>query len=80
MKKWHVYIVRCADNSLYTGIALDVDERIKKHNSGQGAKYTRSHGPVTLVKTEPYNTERDARKREVYIKRLTKMKKEEILK
>ncbi len=80
MNKWHVYIVRCADNSLYTGIAIDVIERIKKHNSGQGAKYTRSHGPVTLVKTESYKTEGEARKREAYIKGLTKKEKEELLK
>ncbi|MEK7655436.1 MAG: GIY-YIG nuclease family protein [Patescibacteria group bacterium] len=73
------YIVRCADNSLYTGIALDVRGRIEKHNSGQGAKYTRSHGPVTLVKTESYKTEGEARKREAYIKSLTKIKKERLL-
>jgi putative endonuclease len=80
MKKWHVYMVRCADKSIYTGIAINVGERVEKHNSGQGAKYTRSHGPVTLVITESYKTEGEARKREAFIKKLTKRKKEELLK
>ena len=46
---WHVYIVRCADGSLYTGLTNDLTARIAKHNSGAGAKYTRSRRPVRLV-------------------------------
>lgn len=75
MKPWHVYIVRCRDNSLYTGIALDVQQRIKKHNSGDGAKYTRSRRPVKLVRKEKYATESQARKREAEIKSCPRLKK-----
>ena len=46
---WFVYLARCKDDSLYCGIALNVEERIKAHSAGRGAKYTRSRGPVTLV-------------------------------
>ena len=46
MSDWHVYIVRCADGSLYTGVAIDVRARIATHNAGQGAKYTRGRRPV----------------------------------
>ena len=49
---WHVYIVRCADASLYTGIAKDIDARIALHNVGRGAKYTRARLPVVLVYQE----------------------------
>lgn len=75
MKPWYVYIVRCRDNSLYTGIALDVKQRIGKHNSGDGAKYTRSRRPVKLVRKEKYATEGLARKREAEIKGWTRFKK-----
>ena len=80
MKPWYVYIVRCRDGSLYTGIALDVKQRIVKHNSGNGAKYTRSRRPVKLVKKEKYATESQARKREAEIKSWTRFKKERLLK
>jgi len=49
MKEWYVYIVRCSDGSLYCGVALDVEERVCKHNAAKGAKYTRSRLPVTLL-------------------------------
>jgi len=75
MKAWYVYIVRCRDNSLYTGIALEVQQRIKKHNSGDGAKYTRSRRPVKLVRKEKYATESLARKREAEIKAWPRLKK-----
>ncbi|MDD5463459.1 MAG: GIY-YIG nuclease family protein [Methylococcales bacterium] len=78
MKPWFVYIVRCRDNSLYTGIALDVQQRIEKHNSGDGAKYTRSRRPVKLVRKEKYATESQARKREAEIKGLTRIEKENL--
>lgn len=76
MSPWFVYIVRCADGSLYTGIAVDVDERIKKHNAGLGAKYTRSRKPVRLVWSERVESESAARIREIEIKKLTKELKE----
>jgi len=70
MSRWFVYIVRCADNSLYTGITNDLVERIKKHNAGKGAKYTRSRLPVKLVWRERKSSERAARRREAMIKKL----------
>lgn len=75
MKKWVVYIVRCRDGSLYTGITVDVDQRIARHNAGEGAKYTRSRLPVVLVRTEKQAGESKARKREAEIKRWTRAKK-----
>ncbi len=79
MKKWYVYIVRCADDSLYVGITLDVEQRILKHNLGDGAKYTRSRRPVALMRKEMCKNESDARKREREIKSWTKIKKENLL-
>lgn len=79
MKKWIVYIVRCRDGSLYTGMTNDIGRRLIKHNDGTGAKYTRSRRPVMLVRSETYRTETRARKREVEIKKWTKAKKEELV-
>lgn len=79
MPAWSVYIVRCVDGSLYTGISTDVEARIAKHNSGKGAAYTRSHRPVVLVFVEPAESESAAKKREAEIKRMTKMGKEGLL-
>jgi putative endonuclease len=67
---WTVYIVRCADSSLYTGIAKNVEKRIKQHNAGRGAKYTRSRLPVELVYSESADTRETALRREIEIKRL----------
>lgn len=67
---WTVYIVRCADSSLYTGIAKQVEERIKLHNAGRGAKYTRSRLPVELVYSESVDSRETALRREITIKRL----------
>ena len=79
MKKWVVYIVRCRDGSLYTGITVDVDQRIERHNVGEGAKYTRSRRPVVLVRTEKHASESKARKREAEIKSWTRDKKEQLI-
>jgi putative endonuclease len=70
-----VYIVRCADDTLYTGWAMDVARRVKAHNAGRGARYTRMHGPVELVYTEEVPTRSDALKRELAIKRYPRAKK-----
>ncbi len=70
-----VYIVRCADNTLYTGWAVDVARRVAAHNAGRGARYTRLHGPVELVYTEEVPTRSDALKRELAIKRYPRAKK-----
>jgi len=75
MSRWFVYIVRCADNSLYTGITNDLVERTKKHNAGKGAKYTRSRLPVKLVWRERKSSELAARRREAAIKKLTRIEK-----
>jgi putative endonuclease len=75
MKKWLVYIVRCADGSLYTGITTDVAARIKIHNSGKGAKYTRSRRPVKLVWKKMMKSESVARKREAQIKKFSRAEK-----
>jgi len=74
---WQVYIVRCADGSLYTGIALDVERRIAEHNAGNGAgaSYTRSRRPVTLVYRESAADRSAASKREYRIKQLSRKEK-----
>lgn len=76
MSLWSTYILRCRDGSLYTGISTDVSARLKTHNSGRGAAYTRSHGPVELVWQEVAASESAARKREAEIKRYSKAQKE----
>ena len=71
-----VYILRCADGSLYTGWTNDVEARIKAHNEGRGgAKYTRSRRPVTLVYWEDCGTKEQAMSREWHIKHLTREEK-----
>ncbi|MEE8248897.1 MAG: GIY-YIG nuclease family protein [Gammaproteobacteria bacterium] len=68
---WHVYVVRCADTTLYTGIATDLPARIAQHNAGRGAKYTNGRRPVTLVYQEEAADRGAALRREHQIKRLT---------
>jgi len=69
---WSVYIVRCADGSLYTGTAMDVPARVAAHNGGRGARYTRGRGPVRLVYQEHAGSKGNALRRESAIKRLTR--------
>lgn len=76
---WTVYIVECSDSSFYTGIAKNVKDRIDKHNSGKGAKYTRSRLPVKLVYKEPKSCRSSASKREYQIKQLTKQQKLDLI-
>lgn len=76
----YVYILRCADNSLYTGWCRNLKKRINLHNSGKGAKYTRAKGPCRLVYYEEISDMSEALKREVAIKKLSKRKKEELVK
>jgi putative endonuclease len=68
---WNVYIVRCADQTLYTGIARDLGQRITQHNAGTGAAYTRARRPVILVHQESAPDRGAALRREAAIKRLT---------
>jgi putative endonuclease len=70
VKKWVAYLVRCADNSLYCGISKDFDIRLREHNAGKGAKYTRSRRPVKLVAISSEMTKSQALKLEYRIKRL----------
>ena len=73
---WYVYMVRCRDNSLYTGYTDDPERRLAVHNAGKGAKYTKSRLPVQLVYREECPDKSTALKREYAIKRLTKAEKE----
>lgn len=75
MPAWSVYIVECADGSLYTGIALRLSQRIEQHNRGTGARYTRSRLPVTLVYHESCPDKSSALKRELAIKALPRAQK-----
>ncbi|MFA4954445.1 MAG: GIY-YIG nuclease family protein [Patescibacteria group bacterium] len=72
---WSVYILRCADKTLYTGITKDLKKRITCHNTGKGAKYTRARLPVRLVHQEKMKNESAARKREAAIKKLKRKEK-----
>ncbi len=74
-----VYIVECADKTLYTGWTTDVTRRLKAHNAGRGAKYTRERGPVHLVYVEELPDRRAAMKRELAIKSLRRAKKLELI-
>ncbi len=75
----YVYILRCKDNSLYTGWCVDLEKRLALHNSGKGAKYTRSKRPCKLVYYEEIDNKSEALKREIAIKKLTKAKKEDLV-
>lgn len=72
---WKLYILRCRDGSLYTGITTDVEKRFEAHNCGKGAKYTRGRGPLELVYREECGDHSTALKRELEIKALTREEK-----
>jgi len=69
------YILKCADDTLYCGWTNDLEKRVKAHNEGKGAKYTRSRLPVTLVYYEEYETSVEAQRREYQIKQLSRTEK-----
>lgn len=69
---WHVYILRCGDDTLYTGIARDLEKRVSVHNSGKGAKYTAARLPVKLVYSEEAEDRSAASKREYAVKQLNR--------
>ena len=71
-KVWKLYILRCGDDSLYTGITVDVEARFTQHCNGTGAKYTRGRGPLELVYVENCANHSDALKREYQVKALSK--------
>jgi predicted GIY-YIG superfamily endonuclease len=78
-KDWTVYILRCGDGSLYTGIAKDVQVRLKQHSEGKGATYTRTRLPVTLLYQQQGLTHSEALIREAQIKAMPRSKKEETI-
>jgi putative endonuclease len=71
----HVYVVRCADDTFYTGYAVDPDARVRAHNAGRGARYTAGRGPVTLIYCEACPTKGAALRREHEIKRWPRARK-----
>lgn len=75
----YTYIVKCKDGSLYTGWTNDLEKRIRAHNEGKGAKYTKSRRPVTLVYYETFETKEEAMSREYHIKRMNRKEKEELV-
>ena len=77
---WYLYILRCADGSLYTGITTDVEKRLAAHSAGKGAKYTRGRGPLEVVCREECGSHSDALKREWQIKQLPREEKEKLTK
>ena len=75
----YAYLVRCSDNSLYAGWTNNIEKRIKSHNDGTGAKYTKSRRPVTLAYLEEFETKSEAMKREAALKKMTHKQKEELV-
>ncbi len=75
MSKWRVYILKCSDGSLYTGITTDLKRRIYEHNQGKGAKYTRSRLPVEILYFESFPDRSSASKEEARIKKLQRKRK-----
>jgi putative endonuclease len=76
---WHVYIIRCRDGNLYTGITNNLDRRLKDHNRGKGCKYTAYRHPVNLVYSESLPDRSSATKREAQIKGWTRLEKEKLI-
>ncbi|MDD3220264.1 MAG: GIY-YIG nuclease family protein [Lachnospiraceae bacterium] len=75
----YTYIVKCKDNTLYTGWTNDLEKRMQVHNQGKGAKYTKSRRPVSLVYYEEFKTKEEAMSREYHIKRMTRAQKEDLI-
>ncbi len=75
----YIYIVRCADGTLYTGWTSDIDRRVAQHNAGRGGAYTRQHRPVVLVYHEELPDRSAAMRREVAIKRYSRARKERLI-
>ena len=76
---WFVYILRCGDGTLYTGVTDDVQRRMAAHRAGKGAKYTRGRGPLELVYTQEQPDKSAALRREFQIKKLTRPQKERLI-
>lgn len=76
---WYVYILECADDTFYTGITTDLDTRLKEHNAGDGARYTRARRPVRLIYSESAPNRSEAQSREYRIKQLSRMEKSRLI-
>ena len=76
---WYLYILRCKDGTLYTGITTDVEKRLEAHRSGKGAKYTRGRTPLELVYRETCGSHSEALKRELEVKKLSREEKLSLL-
>lgn len=74
-RRWFVYVLRCADGTLYTGSTTNVEKRLRAHNEGTGAKYTRQRRPCTLIYSEPSTDKSAALRREAAIKKLSRAEK-----
>lgn len=77
--KWYLYILRCGDGTLYTGITPDVEKRLEAHRSGKGAKYTRGRNPLELAYQEECGSHSEALKREAAVKKLSRQQKEMLI-
>jgi putative endonuclease len=75
----HCYIVRCSDDTLYCGYSNNLEKRIKTHNDGKGAKYTKTRRPVVMVYSEAFDTKSEAMKREYQIKQITRNEKIQLI-
>ena len=78
-KNWSLYILRCGDGTLYTGIAVDIEKRFKAHCAGKGAKYTRGRGPLQLLYREFCGDHGTALRRELEVKALSRQEKEQLI-
>ncbi|WP_336336350.1 GIY-YIG nuclease family protein [Haloarcula brevis] len=76
---YHVYVLRCSDNTFYTGYTTDVERRVREHDAGDGAKYTRGRTPVDLVHVESFDSQSAAMSREYEIKQYTRAAKERLV-
>ena len=79
MPHFFVYILRCRDETLYTGWSTDIEKRVVNHNAGKGAKYTRARLPVVCVYSERFDTKEEAMKREYEIKQLSRAEKDALI-
>ena len=79
MNKNFTYIVECSDHTLYTGWTNDLEKRIEAHNTGKGAKYTKTRRPVRLVYFETFDTKEEAMSREYRIKRMSRLEKMKLI-
>ena len=78
-KTWYLYVLRCRDDTFYTGITTDVEKRLEAHRAGRGAKYTRGRSPLELVYREVCGTHSEALKQEREVKRKSRLEKEAMI-